>query len=113
MTKKATSPDQRIKMLIETFETFGWRNDGPADVSTLWWFTEVIVLTSHWHPIGRKLFLFLLIDPLDYPEKKVTDVGISLTLATDKSLLETIALKKIDLAFLKEYCAKINLLVLK
>ncbi|SHG03611.1 hypothetical protein [Pedobacter caeni] len=113
MTKKAISPDQRIKMLIETFETFGWRNDGHADVSTLWWFTEVIVLTSYWHPIGRKLFLFLLIDPLEYPEKKVTDVGISLTLATDKNLMETIALKEIELPFLKEYCAKINLLILK
>lgn len=113
MTKKVTSLDERINMLTETFETFGWRNDGLADVSTLWWFTEVIVLTSYWHPVGKKLFLFLLIDPLEYPEKKVTDVGISLTLATDKSMMETITLKEINPVFLKEYCAKVNHLILK
>ena len=70
--------DKRIMILINALEKNGWKNVGFSDQVIEWYFAEIIEFVSVWSPLGKKLYMVLLIDKFDYPIKNIIEIGFSL-----------------------------------
>lgn len=102
--------DPRVQLLIETFESKGWKFTGPADVSSDWWFSEIFQLTSTWRPAGTKIYLVLLTDPELAYEKVVWAIGITVVLPRDRheNYIDSLTLNDIKRTDLPAFVDNIN-----
>jgi hypothetical protein len=101
--------DIRIQKMVNAFEENGWKNEGVVDIFKEWWFDEIIQFSSTWKPIGTKLYLTLLIDPIDYPKQNIWGVGISETMPnSDRIFIDEISLKTIHKSNLNLFVKKVN-----
>ncbi len=94
--------DPRLDILINAFQSHGWKLSGSADISYDWWFSDILQLTSNRRPVGTKLYLTLLTDPQMLKEKIVWSIGFSSVIPKDRffpfiSQLGLNEIKKIDL----------------
>ena len=105
----------RVEELIESFENNGWRSEGPVDMRQDWRFEEIIMLQSVWSPVGKKIYLTLLTDPIDIKKKIVWCVSISVSLPEQESLnwIKQITLKDIKRTDLGGFVKQINKIVLE
>ena len=102
--------DARVEKLIKAFESNGWKMAGSADISREWWFEDIIQLTFLWRPVGEKIYLTLLIDPMDTNWKEVWAIGISPGIPGDKhhKFLDQITLNDIKRTDLTAFVESIN-----
>jgi hypothetical protein len=106
--------DTRVKKLLEAFQSNGWTFVGSTDISSDWWFSEVLHFTSTWRPIDTNLYLTLLTDPQEIKEKIVWCIGVSSVIPNDRhfSYIDQITLndfKRIDLLSFVDNINKIML----
>lgn len=99
----------RIKKLIESFESNGWKLIGSADLQPDWWFDDVLVLKSIWRPVDKEIYLTLLTDPM-YDKKVVWSIGISKYIPDNKNIawINQITLNEISKTNLKDFVISIN-----
>ncbi|ABQ07741.1 hypothetical protein [Flavobacterium johnsoniae] len=101
--------DKRIIALINALESNGWKNAGFSDQVIEWYFAEIIEFVSVWSPLGKKLYMVLLINELDYPKKNIVEIGFSLVPCNvSNTFFENIYLKDILQTDLKKFCESIN-----
>ena len=107
--------DNRVEQLLAAFQSNGWTFAGSADVSSDWWFSDILQLESIWRPIGTSLYLTLLTDPQVLNEKVTWCVGISSRIPDDKSFnyIDQITLNDIKRTDLKSFVGKVNKILLK
>ncbi len=107
--------DDRLENLISTFNGKGWKLVGSIEISSDWWFLDIIQLNSTWRPIGTKIYLTLLTDPQILEKKIVWNIGISTTIPDKRifNFIEQIALNDVKRTNLNLLVEKINLKVLK
>ena len=107
--------DNRIKQLLSAFQSNGWKFVGSADVSSDWWFSDILQLESTWHPIGTPLYLTLLTDPQILDEKIIWCISISSEIPDSKSFnyIDKIALNDIKRTDLKNFVGKVSKIILK
>ena len=107
--------DARIEKLIKSFENNGWKSMGSIDITQDWWFEDIIMLQSVWSPIGKQIYLTLLIDPMDSKRKIVWCVSISLSLPDQENLnwIKQITLNDIKRTDLEGFVKQINKIVLE
>jgi hypothetical protein len=107
--------ETRIEKVVNVFEENGWTLAGSADVSSDWWFEDIIKLVSKWHPVGTCLYLTLLTDPQLTPKKEVWCIGVSATIptVTHFTYIDQITLNDIKRTDLNIWVDKINKIVLK
>src|SRR5690242_19892455 len=105
--------DERIRKLINAFESNGWAFNSPVDVSD-WWFTDILHLTSTWRPVNTDLYLTLLIDPEIREKKIIWAVGISASIPGDPfDFMAKVTLNEISITSLEEMVSKVNRAVLR
>ncbi|MEO6252096.1 MAG: hypothetical protein ABIO79_02275 [Ferruginibacter sp.] len=107
--------DIRVEKIIGSFLENGWRMIGPIDISTDWWFDEIILIESVWNPVGKKLYLAVLTDPMEVKQKEIWGVSVSSVIPENRSgeplgLVTLTEVKKIDL---KKFVQSINNSVLQ
>src|SRR5687767_6152559 len=97
--------DNRIEQLLSAFQSNGWSFVGSADVSSDWWFRDILQLESTWRPLGISLYLTLLTDPQLLNEKIIWCIGISSKIPDGRSFnyIEQIALNDIKRTDLKQF----------
>ena len=102
--------DSRIEKLINAFEKKGWTLKGSVDVSSDWWFEDIIKLISTWHPTGTNLYLTLLTDPQILDKKIVWCIAVSSTVPQNQSFiyLEQITLNDIKKTDLDVFVDRVN-----
>ena len=101
-TNHSPIKDIRILKLFEAFKVNGWVNIGIIDISTDWWFYEIIEFKSIWRPINISLYLTFLTDPEVMKEKKIWSIGISKEIPNNRfdgfiKLLDTNHINRINL----------------
>jgi hypothetical protein len=106
--------DNRIEQLLVAFQSNGWTFAGSADVSSDWWFSDILQLESNWRPIGTPLYLTLLTDPQISDEKIIWCIGISSKIPDDRSFnyIDQISLNDIKRTDLKIFVVGVNAKVL-
>ena len=106
--------DNRIEQLLTTFQSNGWAFAGSADVSSDWWFSDILQLKSTWRPVSTLLYLTLLTDPQIVDEKIVWCIAISSKIPDNSSFnyIDQIALNDIKRTDLKKFVASVNSKVL-
>jgi hypothetical protein len=106
--------DNRIEQLLAAFQSNGWAFVGSADVSSDWWFSDILQLESTWRPIGTSLYLTLLTDPQILNEKIIWCIGISSKIPDDRNFIyiDQIALNDIKRTDLKQFVVGVNAKVL-
>ena len=106
--------DNRIEQLLAAFQSNGWKLVGSADVSSDWWFSDILQLESTWRPIGTHLYLTLLTDPQILDEKIIWCIAISSKIPDNKwfKYVDQIALNDINRTDLKKFVVSINSKVL-
>lgn len=106
--------DARAEKLLSVFETSGWKISGSADVSSDWWFEDIIELTSLWHPVGTNIYLTLLIDPMCKRQEELWAIGVSFDIPSDQEheFLDMLSLNDIKRTDLKSFVERINKLAL-
>lgn len=107
--------ETKLKKVVSAFEEKGWTLMGSADISSDWWFADIIKLVSKWHPVGTFLYLTLLTDPALLDKKGVWCIGVSAIIPSGKDFtyLDQITLKDIKKTDLNLWVDKINKIVLK
>ena len=107
--------DERIIRLIKSFEKNGWRLIGPIDIKGDWWFQDIIMLQSSWRPVGKKLYLTLLTDPMESKKKIVWCISISSILPEYNNYrsISQITLNDVKSTDLETFVKLINQTVLK
>ena len=107
--------DTRIEKLIKRFENNGWKSIGSVDISQDWWFEDIIMLQSVRSPVGKKIYLTLLTDPIDIKKRIVWCVSISLSLPDQENLnwIKQITLNDIKRTDLEEFVKEINRIALE
>jgi hypothetical protein len=106
--------DPRADKLLKAFYTNGWTFEGPADISSDWWFSEVLHLTSRWRPVNTNLYLTLLTDPQIIQEKIIYCIGVSAVIPNDRffHFIEQITVNDVKKIDIDEFVKKINKVVL-
>jgi hypothetical protein len=106
--------DNRIEQLLAVFQSNGWMFAGSADVSSDWWFSDILQLESTWRPIGTSLYLTLLTDPQVLDEKDIWCIGISSNIPDSRNFtyIDQIALNDIKRTDLKKFVVSVNAKVL-
>jgi len=106
--------DTRVEKLLEAFKSNGWTFVGSADISSDWWFSDVLHLTSTWRPVNTNLYLTLLTDPQDIKEKIVWCISVSSVIPNDRhfSYIDQVTLNDIKRIDLDEFVKKVNKIVL-
>jgi hypothetical protein len=96
----------RHRIVIEN----GWKMIASVDIKPDWWFVDVILIESIWNPAGKKLYLTLLIDPMEVNKKEVWAVSVSTLLPENKndSALGLITLNEVKKQDLKNFVKSIN-----
>ena len=107
--------DPRLEKLIKAFEDKGWTLSASVDISSEWWFKDIIQLVSKWRPIETNIYLTLLTDPQIIDKKIVWCIGISSTIPKSKNFiyLDQITFNDIKKTNLELLVDKINNAVLK
>lgn len=107
--------EPRLEKLINAFIDRGWAKIGPVDVSSDWWFVDIIQLVSTWSPAGTSIYLTLLTDPAISKEKIVWCIGISSTVPDSRNFmyLDQVTLNNIKKTDLSKLVDKVNKIVLK
>jgi hypothetical protein len=106
--------DIRVKKLLDVFQQNGWEFVGSVDISSDWWFSEVLQLCSIWKPIGTQLYLTLLTDPQIHDKKIVWCIGISSMIpgSRHESFIDQLTLNDINRIDLSAFVGNINRYVL-
>jgi hypothetical protein len=106
--------DPRIEKLINTFQDRGWRMKGAADISSDWWFQDILELVSVWSPVGTYLYMTLLTDPQIADRKVVWCVSFSSTIPDNRNFtfIDGISLNDIKKENLLLLVEKVNNVVL-
>lgn len=106
--------DPRINKLINAFQQKGWALNGSADISSDWWFSDIIQLCSTWRPVNKEIYLTLLTDPQVPDRKIVWSIGISLNIPNNRQrqFIDQIALNDIHHTDLISFVENINKTVL-
>ena len=106
--------DPRLDKLINAFQQKGWALKGPVDISSDWWFSDIIQLNSTWRPVGREIYLTLLTDPQMLERKIVWCIGISLNIPDNNQnvFIDKIALNDINRIDLLSFIDNINKIAL-
>jgi hypothetical protein len=106
--------DNRIEQLLAAFQSNGWTFVGSADVSSDWWFSDILRLESTWRPIGTLLYLTLLTDPQILDEKIIWRIVISSKIPDNKrfNYIDQITLNDIKRTDLKRFVVSVNSKVL-
>ena len=106
--------DNRIEQLLATFQSNGWAFAGSADVSSDWWFSDILQLESTWRPVGTLLYLTLLTDPQISDKKIIWCIAISSEIPDNRSYnyIDQIALNDIKRTDLKKIVVSVNSKVL-
>jgi hypothetical protein len=77
--------DQRVEKVVKAFANNGWNLAGSVDISQEWWFDDIILLESIRSPVGKKLYMTLLTDPMERKKKKVWAISLSTILPEQKN----------------------------
>ena len=106
--------DTRIEKLLEAFQSNGWTFAGSAEISSDWWFSDILQLTSTWRPVDTNLYLTLLTDPQDIEEKIVWCIGVSSVIPNDRHsiYIDQVTLNDLKRIDLDEFVKNINKTVL-
>ena len=94
--------DTRLDKLIDAFQTRGWTLKGAIDISSDWWFSDIVQLCSVWRPAKTVIYLTLLTDPQILDKKIVWCIGISSSIPDNRhyKFIDQVVLndiKRIDL----------------
>jgi hypothetical protein len=102
--------DNRIEQLLSTFQSNGWKFVGSADVSSDWWFSDILQLESTWRPIGTHLYLTLLTDPQILNEKIIWCIALSSKIPDNRNFnyIDQITLNYIKRTDLKRFVVSVN-----
>jgi hypothetical protein len=106
--------DARIEKLLESFQSNGWTFVGSADISSDWWFSDVLHLTATWRPVNTNLYLTLLTDPQNIKEKIVWCISVSSVIPNDRHFpyIDQVTLNDIKRTDLNEFVKKVNKTIL-
>lgn len=106
--------DPRVEKILKAFQSNGWTYVGPADLSSDWWFSDILCLTSIWRPENRNLYLTLLTDPQDMKQNFVWSIGVSAVIPNDRHFpfIEQVTLSNINKINLDEFIKMVNRIVL-
>ena len=106
--------DSRIEKLLEAFQSNGWTFVGSADISSDWWFSDVLHLTSTWRPVNTNIYLTLLTDPQIINEKIVWCISASSVKPNARHFpyVDQVTLNDIKKIDLNEFVKKVNKIVL-
>lgn len=106
--------DTRVEKLLAAFQSNGWTFVGSADISSDWWFSDVLHLTSTWRPVNTNLYLTLLTDPQDIKEKIVWCVRASSVIPNDRhsSYIGQVTLNDFKRIDIEEFVKKVNKILL-
>lgn len=106
--------DARIEKIMKAFLENGWKMIGPVDISSDWWFDEIFLIESQWSPVGKKLYLTLLTDPMEIRRKEVWSVSVSSSLPENRHIkpIGQITLNDVKKIDLKSFVKLINDLIL-
>jgi len=102
--------DARLNKLIQAFEAKGWAFMGSVDVSSDWWFQDILQLVSTWRPTGVNIYLTLLTDPLILDKKVVWCISISTIIPDSRNFtyLDQLTLNDIKKTDLNLFVERIN-----
>lgn len=102
--------DARLNKLIQAFEAKGWAFMGSVDVSSDWWFQDILQLVSTWRPTGVNIYLTLLTDPLILDKKVVWCISISTIIPDNRNFtyLDQLTLNDIKKTDLNLFVERIN-----
>ena len=106
--------EARLEKLIKAFEDNGWTTIGAVDISSDWWFEDIIQLVSKWRPTGINIYLTLLTDPMYLRKKVGWCIAISFEMPTAKDFkwIEQITLNDIKRENLDLLVQRVNNVVL-
>ena len=107
--------DPRVEKIITSFLENGWKLVGSVDISTDWWFDDIFLIESVWNPVGTKLYLTLLTDPMEMRKKEVWAVSVSPVLPEPQKYapIDQIALNEVKKIDLKNFVQSINVSILR
>jgi len=107
--------DARVEKIINSFLENGWKMIGSIDISSDWWFDDIILFESVWNPVGKKLYLTILTDPMELRRKEIWAVSVSSAMPNNKTSapLGLVALNEVKKLDLKKFVQSINILVLQ
>lgn len=107
--------DTRVEKVLKVFKSNGWKLVGSADISSAWWFSDVLHLTSIWRPVNANLYLTLLTDVQDIRKKIVWCVSVSSVMPKDRDFpfIDQVTLNDIKRIDLENFVKKVNMIVLK
>lgn len=102
--------EQRIEKVVDAFTSNGWKMIGPLNISREWWFDDIILMEFGWKPVGKKLYLTLLIDPLEIKKGVVWAISLSFTMPEQKDhrSISEIALNDVNKINLVNFAKTIN-----
>jgi hypothetical protein len=106
--------DTRLDKLIDVFETKGWTLNGSVDVSSDWWFSDILQLSSVWKPVDTVIYLTSLTDPQYLDKKIVWCIGISASIPDNRhyKFIDQVTLNDIKRIDLLSFVDNINKIVL-
>ena len=109
-----TNMDPRLAKLINAFQQKGWALKGSVDISSDWWFSDILHLSSTWRPVGKDIYLTLLTDPQMLDRKVVWCIGISLNIPVNSqnNFIDQITLNDINRDDLSSFVDNINKIAL-
>ncbi len=106
--------EQRIEKVVEAFTSNGRKMIGPLDISRDWWFNDIILMEFVWKPVGKKLYLTLLIDPLEIKKGVVWAISLSFSMPEQKDhkSISEIVLNDVNKINLGNFVKTINGMIL-
>lgn len=107
--------DNRIQMIITSLISNGWEQCEQIDAGADWWFENIITFSSVWHPVGVKIYLTLLTDPMEIKMKKIWSVSVSLQMPEQNNLnsIYMLTLNDVKRTDLNAFAKSINDVALK
>jgi len=106
--------ESQIEKLLDAFQSHGWALEGSLDISSDWWFKDILHLVSKWKPVNTDLYMTLLTDPQVLDKKLVWCIGISSTIPDSRhfKFLDQLTFNDIKRTDLKHFVYSVNAAVL-